>query len=101
VAFIGADTFAVLLASILAPADAERVGAKLLAALQEPFNVGGRDLAVATALGIGHYPGDGNQPDALLRKATGLAASSPALGRAGYANFTEAGGGVPAAANDE
>lgn len=100
VAFIGADTFAVLLASILAPADAQRVGSKLLAALQVPFNVGGRDLAVSTALGVGQYPADGNQPDALLRKAIALASATPAVGRSGHANFNEA-GGVPAAANDE
>jgi diguanylate cyclase (GGDEF)-like protein len=100
VAFIGADTFAVLLASILAPADAQRVGTKLLAALQVPFNVGGRDLAVSTALGVGQYPGDGNQPDALLRKAISLASATPAVGRTGHANFNEA-GGLPAAANDE
>jgi diguanylate cyclase (GGDEF)-like protein len=100
VAFIGADTFAVLLASILAPADAERVGAKLLAALQEPFNVSGRDLAVATALGIGHYPEDGKQPDVLLRKAIALAAAMPALGRTGHANFAES-VGLPVAANDD
>jgi diguanylate cyclase (GGDEF)-like protein len=100
VAFIGSDTFAVLLASMLAPADAQRVGTKLLSALQVPFNVGGRDLAVSTALGVGQYPGDGNQPDALLRKAIALASATPAIGRSGHTNFNES-GGLPAAANDE
>ncbi len=86
VASIGDDRYAVLLGSILAPADAERVGAKLLRALLDPLQVAGQDVAVAAALGIGQYPQDGGQPEALLRRAVGLAAAAPAQGRAGHAN---------------
>ena len=100
VASLGDDSFAVLLGSILSPADAERVGAKLLKSLMQPLRVAGVDLTVATALGIGQYPQDGAQPDALLRRAVGLAAAAQAQGRIGFSNFGEA--GAPAgAANDE
>jgi hypothetical protein len=58
--------------------------------------VAGNDVAVATALGIGQYPDDGTQPDALLHRAVGLAASATAQGRAGHANAAE--GGVAEAA---
>ncbi|MEP7298376.1 MAG: GGDEF domain-containing protein [Burkholderiales bacterium] len=101
VASLGDDGFAVLLGSILAPADAERVGAKLSRALLEPFKVSGHELGVASALGIAQYPQDGAQPDALLRRAVGLAASMAAQGRAGFANFGEAGGAIADAANDD
>ena len=102
VASIGEDRFAVLLGSILAPADAGRVGAKLVKALLEPLRVAGHDVSVAAALGIGQYPQDGAQPDALLRRAVGLAAGAQAVGRAGFANFGEPGATAPAgAANDE
>ena len=101
VASIGDDSFAVLLGSILTPADAPRVGTKLLAALHRPFKVSGNDVPVAAALGIAQYPDDGDQPDALLRRAVGIAAAAPAQGRAGFANFKEAGGRAPSAANDE
>ena len=101
VAAIGTESFAVLLASILTPADAPRVGTKLLMALSAPFNVTGNDLSVAVALGIGQYPQDGAHPDGLLHRAIGLAASAPAQGRAGLSNFHEAGGRTPGAANDE
>jgi hypothetical protein len=37
----------------------------------------------------------------LLRRAVGLAAAAPAQGRVGHANFEEAGGAAPGAANDE
>ena len=96
VASLGDDSFAVLLGSILTPEDAERVGAKLLKSLLQPLRVAGEDLTVATALGISQYPQDGAQPDALLRRAVGLAAAAQAQGRIGFSNFGEAG-----AANDE
>ena len=99
VASVGDDAFAVLLSLIDTPADADRVGRKLLGSLGETFKVGGVDLAVATALGIAAYPADGTQPDMLLRRAAGLAASAQATGRAGYANRLER--GATAAANDE
>ena len=99
VASVGDDAFAVLLSLIDTPADADRVGRKLLGSLGETFKVGGVDLAVATALGIAAYPADGTQPDMLLRRAAGLAASAQATGRAGYANLLER--GATAAANDE
>jgi predicted signal transduction protein with EAL and GGDEF domain len=82
VAALGDDSFGVLLAALLAPADAPRVGAKLLAALNAPLKIAGQDVAIAVALGIAQYPQDGVQPDALLRRAAGLAASAPAQGRA-------------------
>ncbi len=100
VAAIGADTFAVLLGSLLSADDAHRVGAKLLLALLKPGQVMGEPAAVAVALGIAQYPQDGTQPDPLLQRAVGLAAAAQAQGRAGMANFAE-GGASPGAANDD
>lgn len=101
VAALGDDSFAVLLGALLAADDAQHVGAKLLAALMKPFSVAGSEVTVAAALGIGQYPLDGTQPDALLRRAVGLAAAAQAQGRAGFANFVETGGAAPSAANDD
>lgn len=100
VASIGGDCFAVLLSSIEASADAERVGAKLRAALSRRLTVAGQDVAVATAIGIASFPEDGAQPDLLLRRAVGLAAASQATGRLGLSNWVESGGKGPEAAND-
>jgi GGDEF domain-containing protein len=101
VAALADDSFAVLLGSVLSPADAARVGAKLLKSLMEPFKVAGEEVAVAIALGIGQYPEDGTQPDMLLRRAVGLAAAAQAQGRAGFSNFAEVGAAGSGAANDE
>ena len=101
VASLGDDSFAVLLGALLSADDAQRVGAKLMASLLKPFAVAGKEVSVAAALGIGQYPHDGTQPEALLRRAVGLAVSSAVQGRAGFANFVESGGQAPAAANDD
>ena len=101
VAALGDDSFAVLLGALLSADDAARVGAKLVAALMKPFTVAGSEVTVAAALGIGQYPQDGTQPDALLRRAVGLAGAAQAQGRAGFANFVEAGGAAASAANDD
>ena len=99
VASLGDDSFAVLLSLIDTPADADRVARKLLGSLGETFKVAGSDLSVATALGIAAYPADGTQPEMLLRRAVGLAASAQATGRAGYSNRFER-GDIPAANDD-
>jgi diguanylate cyclase (GGDEF)-like protein len=81
VAALGDDCYAVLLAALLAPGDAAHVGAKLLTALRAPFQIAGQEVGVATALGIALHLQDGAQPEALLARASALAASAHAEGR--------------------
>ena len=99
VAFLGEDSFSVLLSTMLAPGDAVQVSAKLMVALQAPFKMSGDDVVVSAALGIAQYPEDGSHAQALLQRAVGLANASAAQGRVGFANFSEAGGAT--AANDD
>jgi diguanylate cyclase (GGDEF)-like protein len=101
VASLGEDVYAVLLGSILTPADAARVGEKLQKSLTATFRVAAQEVAVASAIGIGQYPQDGTTPEALLRRAVGLAAAAQAQGRMGAARLSEAGGAPLGAANDE
>jgi diguanylate cyclase (GGDEF)-like protein len=81
VASLGDDSYAVLLAALLAPGDAAHVGAKLLTMLRAPFQVTGQEVLVAAALGIALHLRDGAQPEALLARASALAAAAPAEGR--------------------
>lgn len=99
VAAVGADTFAVLLAWIDAATDGERVMRKLAQALQQPFSVTGRHLALAVSAGLGLYPEQGKDADTLLRRALGQASSAQAAGRSGFVNRVERGPAM--AANDE
>jgi diguanylate cyclase (GGDEF)-like protein len=99
VASLGADAFAVLLAWMDAPADAERVLAKLVQSLAQPFTVTGRPQALAVSAGLAHHPDHGRQADALLHRALAQAASMAAVG--GSLPAQAADRGPDAAANDE
>ena len=99
VASIGSDAFLVLLAWVDAATDGERVAAKLVQSLRQPFNVAGQDVAVAVSAGLALYPEHGKTADTLLRRAVGQAASLATVGRDGFANRIERGPG--AAANDD
>jgi diguanylate cyclase len=98
VASIGNDAFVVLLAWTDAPADGERVAAKLVQSLRQPFSVAGSDLALAVSAGLALYPEHGKSADALLRRSVGQATSLASMGREGLAHRTER--GPAAAAND-
>ncbi|MEK8031382.1 GGDEF domain-containing protein [Ideonella sp. DXS29W] len=80
VASLGPDMFAVLLAWLDADDDAEHVARKLLAAVNQPFQVAGQDVPVGARLGVSQYPGHGRDAGALLRHAVGQA-SGRGLGR--------------------
>lgn len=99
VASVGSDAFAALLAWIDMPSAAERVAAKLERALSRPLRLAGSDLAVAVSVGIGRYPEQGKDAQALLRQAFAAAAGATATGRAGFSNIVER--GLGGAANDE
>jgi len=101
VAAIDDDAFAVLLGSIVARGDGERVALKLVAALMAPYTVGAIERSVAVALGIAHYPSDGNDAERLLRRALSLAAAAPASLPDGPATTRDAAGRRRAAANDD
>ena len=101
VAAVDDDAFAVLLGSVLAPADGERVATKLVAALLAPFTVGAIERSVAVALGMAGYPQDGNDAERLLRRALSLAAAAPAVSPDGPATTRNGAGVRRAAANDE
>lgn len=99
VAAIGPDAFGVLLGRLEAPADGERVAAKLVRSLQQPFMVAGQPCAVAAAMGLALYPDHGKDALSLLQRAGAQAGSLATLGRDGFAARTER--GLGAAANDE
>ena len=100
VASVGDESFVVVLGAVLSAAEAARVADKLVAGLIAPFKVGGGECSVEVAVGIAHYPHDGNQADRLLRRALALAAVAPPLA-AGVGVVVADGGVIRAAANDE
>jgi diguanylate cyclase (GGDEF)-like protein len=69
VARLGGDEFAVVLGTLEHGDDAGLVAAKLVDAFEQPFAVDGRMLSVTASIGIGLFPQDGTDVDALLRHA--------------------------------
>jgi len=63
---VGGDEFTLLVPEIADESDAITVAAKTLAAVREPFRVGGREVSVTTSIGIGFYPRDGSDPESLM-----------------------------------
>lgn len=99
VAALPGDGYAVLLSALDQPAHAMAVASKLAASLRSVFKVGTQDVALAVAVGVSVFPGDGEDAAPLLQRAVGLAAGAIASGRAGFVNREE--GGRSAAANDD
>lgn len=67
VARIGGDEFVVLLRDLDKPSDAVVVADKLVAALSAPRTIDGFALKTGCSVGIAMYPGDAQDPEALMR----------------------------------
>ena len=66
---LGGDEFVIALSNLHSTGDAERIAEKVLAAFTEPFVIEGHSLHVGTSIGISMFPGDGEDPAALLQAA--------------------------------
>lgn len=67
IARLGGDEFAVLLGGLDAPSAAERLGAQLLEALEQPFLIEDHKLIVGASIGIVCCPEHGADPTTLMR----------------------------------
>jgi len=68
---IGGDEFVVLLPTIAAAEDADKVARKLRAALASPFDLRGRRIMISGSIGVALFPRDGDSPAALMQHADG------------------------------
>jgi diguanylate cyclase (GGDEF)-like protein len=69
VARLGGDEFAIVQSSVDHPADATALSKRLLRELSMPFDVAGHQVVIGTSIGIAIAPGDGTDPDVLLKSA--------------------------------
>lgn len=88
--YYGGDEFMLVLPRIQDTMAAELVARRLLNALAEPFDVDGRTLTVSASMGVCLGPQDGQDAEALIRKAESALARSKSHGRNGYQFFTQA-----------
>jgi diguanylate cyclase (GGDEF)-like protein/PAS domain S-box-containing protein len=81
---LGGDEFGFVLSNLGRPDDAALVAQKVVAALSSPFVLEGGEVYVSASLGIGIYPSDGTDADALLRNADTAMFRAKEAGRNGY-----------------
>jgi diguanylate cyclase (GGDEF)-like protein/PAS domain S-box-containing protein len=82
----GGDEFLILLTDVASPAS-EVVASKVRSALREPFVVDEIEIQVSASIGIGLYPVDADDAEALLKHADTAMYSVKKTGRDGYARY--------------
>lgn len=66
---IGGDEFVILLPSIETEQDAGKVGAKILDALNRPFDLAGHRLSISSSIGVAIFPDHGTSEKLLVKSA--------------------------------
>jgi diguanylate cyclase (GGDEF)-like protein len=84
---LGGDEFAVALAHLSHAEDAGLVAQKIVTALAAPFQLGVHEVYVSASIGISVSPGDGSDPDALLKNADTAMYRAKESGRNAYQFF--------------
>lgn len=84
---LGGDEFVVLTGSAQ-PEDASHLAMKLLAALRDPFDLGGEQIRITGSIGIAVFPDHGTDRNVLMRAADIAMYSAKSQGRNRYQFFT-------------
>jgi diguanylate cyclase (GGDEF)-like protein len=90
VARLGGDEFVVLNARLTQPEEAGRMAQRLLDALAAPFNIDGHRVHITASVGIALAPGDGVDPDELMKKSDMALYAAKADGRGVFRFFEPA-----------
>jgi diguanylate cyclase (GGDEF)-like protein len=84
---LGGDEFAVLLCNVDGPADVARTAERIVAVLDEAFQVDGHRVKVGASVGIALCPPGSDQPSALLRHADIAMYAAKVQGKGRYVSF--------------
>lgn len=66
---LGSDEFALMISNVASTAHVRKLAERILNALSDPFEVNGDSLHVSGSLGVACYPDDGQDQEALIRRA--------------------------------
>ncbi|MDE2089328.1 MAG: EAL domain-containing protein [Gammaproteobacteria bacterium] len=83
----GGDEFIIVLPELKNAQDAAVVAQKVLHSLAEPYTIGGRELHTTASIGIGIYPGDGEDPEILMKNSDVAMYHAKETGRNNYQFF--------------
>jgi diguanylate cyclase (GGDEF)-like protein len=69
IARIGGDEFAVVQAGVARPEQSSQLAARIVELVSQPYDIDGRHIVIGASIGIAIAPGDGANPDLLLKNA--------------------------------
>lgn len=87
---LGGDEFAILLTDVTDTQHIDTIAAEIISELSRPFALTAGQAAISASIGIALYPGDGDNPEALLRNADEAMYCSKGAGRNQYCYFSPA-----------
>ena len=96
VARLGGDEFTIIMDRISRIDDAAALAAKIVAAMQAPFDLDGKMVSISTSIGLTYYRDEDISPAELLNRADMLLYEAKQAGR----NTFRAGTGLPPAASN-
>ncbi len=86
---LGGDEFTLILGGIHESAEVAAIAERLVEAMAQPFDVGGRQVVVTVSIGIAMYPDDGADVGSLLRNADSAMYRAKEAGKQQYQFFTD------------
>lgn len=92
VARIGGDEFLAIATNLREPGDAGRIAGNLVAALARPIPADGHEAQIGASVGVALYPGDGDEPNELVKRADEAMYRVKSAGKNGFAFAREDGG---------
>jgi len=87
VARLGGDEFAILQVGSAQPTGATALANRIIETVAEPFDIEGHQIVIGTSIGVALAPGDGDEPDQLLKNADMALYRAKADGRGMYHFF--------------
>ena len=88
VARMGGDEFFLVLNEIADVEDVEVIASKVVDAFRKTFTIDSRRLSVTTSMGIAIFPYDGNDAEALVRRADAAMYAAKKSGKNRYSRYT-------------
>ena len=88
-AHFGGDDFIILLNHIDSADSAAKVATRINKAFEESFNVSGHEIHLTASIGIGVFPDDNSEAEALMNKASAALHNAKETGRNCYRFYTD------------
>lgn len=85
----GGDEFTIILPEIQSESDAIQIATRILAAVQEPWDLGDENIQTTSSIGIAFYPQDGTTSEDLLRHADATLYTVKENGRNNYRTYSQ------------